>query len=169
MKKYVLYNIMDKYVSCKEVQKILKVHYQTLYRMADRGEIDVIKIGKRRMYNISKFIRNKDMQINNKKKICYCRVSSNKQKEDLNRQINYMKENYKNYDIISDIGSSLNMKRKGLLEIIDMAINGQVEELIITYKDRLARFNFDLIEYIIEKYSKGKNNNNKSIRRSDTK
>ena len=36
-----------------------------------------------------------------------------------------------------------------------MAINGKIEEVIVAYKDRLARFGYDLIKRIIEKYSNG--------------
>ena len=147
---------MDQYVPCREVQKVLKIHYQTLYRMEERGEIETIRIGNRRMYNLAKFLRQKGINNNKKRKICYCRVSSKKQKEYLARQIIFMKNNYKTHDIISDIGSGLNMKRHGLLKIIELAINGEIEELVITYKDRLARFNYELIEYLIEKYSNGK-------------
>jgi len=124
--------------------------------MEERGEIETIKIGNRHMYNLAKILRQKGINNNKKRKICYCRVSSKKQKEDLTRQIMFMKNNYKTYDIISDIGSGLNMKRPWLLKIIELAINGEIEELVITYKDRLARFNYELIEYLIEKYSNGK-------------
>lgn len=67
-----------------------------------------------------------------------------------------MQQMFPLYEIISDIGSGLNFNRKGLLEIIDSAINGEIEEIIIAYKDRLARFGYDMIEHIISKYSKGK-------------
>ena len=67
-----------------------------------------------------------------------------------------MQLNYPNYEIISDIGSGLNFKRKGLEKIIDMAIKGEIEEVVITYKDRLARFGYELIEMILNKYSKAK-------------
>jgi len=63
---------------------------------------------------------------------------------------------YPNYRIISNIGSGLNFNRKGLIEIINMAINNKIENLIIAYKDRLARFGYELIEYIIKNYSNGK-------------
>jgi len=79
--------------------------------MEERGEIETIKIGNRHMYNLAKILRQKGINNNKKRKICYCRVSSKKQKEDLTRQIMFMKNNYKTYDIISDIGSGLNMKR----------------------------------------------------------
>ena len=91
-----------------------------------------------------------------KKKICYCRVSSAKQKADLERQINYMKKKYPTYEIKSDIESGLNFKRKELLRIIDLAIKGEVDEIVITYKDRLARFGYELIEWLVTKYSNGK-------------
>ena len=83
-------------------------------------------------------------------------MSSNKQKEDLERQIKYMKEKFPTHIIIKDIGSGLNYKRKGLEEIMKKAINGEIEELIITYKDRLTRFGYEMIEWLITKYSNGK-------------
>ena len=67
-----------------------------------------------------------------------------------------MKEKYPKHEIISEIGSGLNMNRKGLQKIIDMGIKGEINELVITYKDRLARFGYEMIENIIEKYSSGK-------------
>ena len=108
------------------------------------------------MYNIEKYLREKGIGKENKRKIYYCRVSSTKQKEDLKRQIGMMKQMFPLHEIISDIGSGLNFNRKGLLEIIDSAINENIDELIIAYKDRLARVGYDMIEHIITKYSKGK-------------
>ena len=104
---------------------------------------------------MDKYIKNNSIQKTNKKQICYCRDSSRKQKEDLKRQIEYMENKYPTFEIISDIGSGLNFKRKGLIKIIDMAINGEIEVVVITYKDRLARFGYELIERIINNYSDG--------------
>ncbi len=47
----------------------------------------------------------------------------------------------------------INFKRKGLRKIIDLAISGNLEELVITYKDRLCRIGYNLLEYILLKYS----------------
>jgi predicted site-specific integrase-resolvase len=66
-----------------------------------------------------------------------------------------MEKKYPNHRIIEDIGSGLNMKRKGLKELIELAIEGKVKEVVITYKDRLTRFGYELIEWLIEKYSDG--------------
>lgn len=142
--------------SRKETCKILGIHFSTLYRLADNDEIETVKIGKQRMYNIDKYLNNKKIMKPARKRICYCRVSSQKQKEDLKRQIEYMKNKYPLYEIVSDIGSGLNFKRNGLNKIIDLAINGDIEVVVVTHKDRLARFGYDLIETIISKYSKGK-------------
>ena len=143
------------YKTRKEACEILGIHYHTLYRLGKSGEIESTKIGKQTKYNVDKYLKSKQIEKSNKRKICYCRVSSNKQKKDLETQIKYMQIKYPLYEIISDIGSGLNFNRKGLLKIIDYAVNGEIEVVVITYKDRLARFGYDLIEYLIKKYSKG--------------
>jgi putative resolvase len=144
------------YVKRKEALKVLGINYQTLYAMADRKEIDTIIVGKNKLYNINKYMREHEILTNKREKICYCRVSSNKQKEDLERQVEMMRKAYPQHTIIKDIGSGLNYNREGLKRIIDMGIKGEIEELVIAYKDRLTRFGYEMIENIIEKYAKGK-------------
>ena len=63
---------------------------------------------------------------------------------------------YPNHEIIKDIASGLNFKRKGLKKIIKLALDGELEEIVVAYKDRLCRFGFDLIKDLIEEYSYGK-------------
>lgn len=67
-----------------------------------------------------------------------------------------MKEKFPFHEIIKDIGSGLNFNRTGLNKIIEMGISGEINELVIAHKDRLARFGYELIENIIKKYSNGK-------------
>ena len=67
-----------------------------------------------------------------------------------------MQKRYPNHLLIEDIGSGLNFNRRGLRKIIKYAINGKIEEVVIAYKDRLARFGFELIEDLIKEYSNGK-------------
>ena len=141
------------YVPRRKVTETLGIHYQTVVNLVKRKEIDIIKIGSKYGYNLNKYIEDNNITIKQKKLICYCRVSSQKQKEDLERQINVMKEKYPNHLIISDIGSGLNFKRKGLLDIINMAIKNEIDEVVIAYKDRLARFGYDLIEIILKEQS----------------
>ena len=88
--------------------------------------------------------------------ICYVRVSSNEQKDDLERQKNLMVKLYPKHKIIKDIGSGLNLNKRWIKKIINLAIEWKINELVVAYKDRLTRFEFELIEELIEKYSKGK-------------
>lgn len=92
-----------------------------------------------------------------KKTIAYCRVSSRKQKDDLERQVQYVKEymiarGY-SFEVITDIGSGINYNNKGLNQLIDLVTNSQVERIVVLYKDRLVRFGFELIENICNKYN----------------
>jgi len=88
--------------------------------------------------------------------ICYVRVSSSSQKDDLERQKKLLKDAFPEYIIIEDIGSGLNLNKRGINKIIHLAIQGKINEVVVAYKDRLTRFGFELIEEIIKKYSNGK-------------
>lgn len=64
-----------------------------------------------------------------------------------------MQEKFPNAEIIKDIGSGLNFKRKGLKAILERAIRGDSINLYVAHKDRLCRFGFDLIDWIIKRSS----------------
>ena len=92
-----------------------------------------------------------------RKVIGYCRVSTKKQKDDLERQVDnvktYLLAKGKPFEIISDIGSGINYKNRGLNKLINMIINGEVETVVVLYKDRLVRFGYELIEDIANRFS----------------
>ena len=52
--------------------------------------------------------------------------------------------------IIKDIIRSLNYKRKGLKTILGRAMQGDQLKIVVAHKDRLTRFGFDLIEWVVE-------------------
>ena len=163
---------MEEYVSGQRASELLGVHQRTLYQWDKKKLIETIRTpGGKRLYNVKKYqeqnnknesnfkvVNNKEINelYQNRNKIIYARVSSLGQKEDLERQINFLKNKYPSYKLISDIGSGMNLNRKGLRSIIDKAIKGEIEEIVIVHKDRLCRFGYELIEDIITKYSKGK-------------
>jgi putative resolvase len=147
---------MGRYVSGKIASEILGVHQRTLYNWEIKGYIKTIRTpGGKRMYDVESYLMKMNRTYMNKLKICYVRVSSHGQIDDLKRQIKYMSTKYPNHVIIQDIGSGVNMNRKGLNKIIDLAIDGKISEVVIAYKDRLARFGYEQIERIIRKYSDG--------------
>ncbi len=81
--------------------------------------------------------------------ICYARVSSHDQKEDLERQ-QIMLETYcsaKGWrtDTIKDIGSGMNYKKRGLNKLLELILRKQMKRLVITHKDRLLRFGSELV------------------------
>lgn len=145
------------FVTTKKAKEALGVSEITLRRWCDQGLIPSIRTPKgTRLYQIESFInkQNKECQRINKEeekqKICYCRVSSNNQEDDMQRQIVYMSEQYPNHKIITDIGSGINFKRKGLRTILELSCKGNVEEVVVAYRDRLCRFAFELIEWILQ-------------------
>jgi putative resolvase len=157
-----------KYISGQEVCKVLGVHVRTLYDWDKKGKIETIRTpGNKRLYNLEKYLSDQNPNLKlyeetlneeeiDKLKIIYTRVSSNSQKDDLERQKAYMVKRYPNHLLIEDIGSSLNFNRRGLRKIIRWAIAGKIEEVVVAYKDRFARFGFELIEDLIKEYSDGK-------------
>jgi predicted site-specific integrase-resolvase len=88
--------------------------------------------------------------------ICYIRVSTLGQRDDLLRQKEYMKKKYPSFIVIEDIGSGINFNRRGFRRIVKYAISGKINKLVVAFKDRLTRFGFDLIEDLIKEYSNGK-------------
>ena len=135
------------YVPLRKAVEKLGLHPNTLRGYADQGKSEIIKNeAGQRLYNVEAYIR----RAANSSLICYCRVSSSKQKDDLCRQIAYMQSLYPEAEIIKDIGRGLNFKRKGLGAILDRLLRGDKLKIIIACRDRLCRFGFDLIQYMVE-------------------
>lgn len=86
----------------------------------------------------------------------YARVSSHDQKADLARQeellTTYLTAQGKPFEIISDLGSGMNFKKQGLTKLIQMIERNEVSKVVVTYKDRLLRFGFELIETIASQH-----------------
>ncbi len=151
---------MRKYYSINEFSKILGVSAQTLRNWDKNGKLHPHHTSSNGYRYYSHEQLNQVMNIKpnlNRKIIGYCRVSSNKQKDDLQRQIENMKlylmAQGKPFEIISDIGSGINYKKKGLRELIKLITQNQVEKVVVLYKDRLLRFGFELVEYIASLYN----------------
>ena len=150
-----------KYYSIGEFAKQIGKTIQTL-RNWDKKNIlkpSHVTQGGTRYYSqeqLNHFLGLKSEKQINKKIIGYCRVSSHKQKDDLERQIEnvktYMYAKGYQFEIITDIGSGINYNKKGLNQIIDMVTNSEVEKIVVLYKDRLIRFGYELIENLCNKF-----------------
>lgn len=135
---------MSNYISLRHASKITGLCGNTLRKYADNGTIPSYRLpnGDRR-FDVSGLCNQRQSVI------CYARVSTPKQREDLQRQSDAMQSKYGQAEIIKDIGSGLNYKRKGLKAILERAVRGERITLVVTYRDRLARFGFEIIEWII--------------------
>lgn len=150
---------MNNLISIGKAAKLLGVTIQTLRNWDKSGLLkpDEYTKGGDRRYKIESLKNiNKNIHFNadNLKTIAYARVSSNDQKNDLIRQIEvlelYCSKQGFNYEVIQDLGSGMNYYKKGLTKLLDLILDGQVERLVITHKDRLLRFGAELIFSICE-------------------
>lgn len=141
-------------LSIGKFAKLVGVTPTTLRRMQETGELLPYHIssGGTRYYSseqLSKFSSNKSTD---KLVIGYCRVSTTSQKDDLETQIknlsSYMCAKGYKYEIITDIGSGINYKKKGLQQLLTKINNQEISKIIVLYKDRLVRFGYEMIEYL---------------------
>lgn len=141
---------------------LLGVHVRTLYNWEKDGVIDAIRTpGNKRLYNIDNYVKLNniniiDNDVSDKLNISYARVSSRGQKDDLENQKKLLMSKYSNNMLIEDIGSGINLNRRGIRKIIKLGIEGKINEVVVVHKDRLTRYGFDLIEFLIKEYSGGK-------------
>ena len=141
----------DDFLSLKSIRKKYNLSRTTLLSWEKKGTIEVIKTpsGHRR-YKIDKVFGG---ALNSKRrKIAYCRVSSQKQKKDLLSQKSFMQEKYPDHEIFSDIGSGINFKRKSFRKLVQLVLQGSVEELVVSHRDRLCRIAFSFFEWLCTEY-----------------
>jgi predicted site-specific integrase-resolvase len=149
-----------RFVSVGDASNIASLDPQTIRKLFDNEKIAGYKTpsGQRKIDRTSlqamcnSMLCNETKQIDEKQNFLYTRVSTKKQMDNLSRQIEYIRRpEYSQYTLISDIGSGINFKRKGLSTILDSCLQGTIGEIIVTHKDRLCSFGFELIESIVTK------------------
>ena len=147
-----------KYYSSKTVTQILGVTAQTLRNWDKEGKLkpSYVKSNGYRYYSedsILSYTQERKTK-KNLNVIGYARVSSKKQADDLDRQVNnlktYLDSKYTDYEIMTDIGSGINYTKPGLKKLIEKINRKEVDLIVVLYKDRLLRFGFELIEYFAE-------------------
>lgn len=140
-----------RYYSVEQAAGMSGFHPNTIRRWADDGTIPSYRTkGGHRRVCIDDYIKSPDAPSEERVTICYCRVSSPKQRDDLTRQVEYMRERYPDAEIVKDVGSGINFERKGLRSILERAMRGAVVTLVVAYRDRLARFGSQIIEFVLQ-------------------
>ena len=145
---------MNRYIKIGEAAKILGVSIQTLRRWEKKGELipDKISGGKTRYYLLDKLVGKEKSESD--LTTPYARVSSHDQKKDLAVQAEllaaYCMRQGWNFEIIQDLGSGMNYKKKGLKRLLDLILGKKIKRLVLTHKDRLLRFGAELIFTLCE-------------------
>ncbi len=150
----------DVYLSIHKVASILGVTPQTLRQWDANGYfVPSQRRGNGYRYYTKEQVEQFAEQFNtiknkNRINIGYCRVSTNKQKDDLVKQVEnvelYLKSLKTPYQIIKDIGSGINYNKKGLSELLGLICKNKVDTVYVLYKDRLVRFGFEILQKVAE-------------------
>lgn len=130
-------------------------HVRTMHRT---GEVIPARISEKgtRYYSEEQLrdLKNSRTPQREEKVVAYCRVSTKSQKDDLEKQVenvkSYMYAKGYSFEVITDIGSGINYKNKGLRELISLINSNQVTKVVILHKDRLVGFGFELIELLCD-------------------
>ena len=157
---------MNKLLTLQEAKSILNVSKSTLQRWDNSGKLVALRTeGGHRRYKLSDIEKILGI-VNNKEKdnkdivvATYARCSTPDQKAhgDIERQSMRLfeyctKHKYKVEHIIKDMGSGLNDKRKGFIKLCNLVVNKKISKVIIEHKDRLTRFQYNLIEFFFNSY-----------------
>jgi len=147
-------------ISIGKAAKELGVSIATLRRWEAEGKIQSERTPKgHRRYDLAQLhgLKPYETSKTNRPTVCYARVSSHDQKEDLQRQVTLLETfcvvNGWTYEVIQDLGSGLNYNKRGLQQLIKRICSGTVGRLVLTNKDRLLRFGSELIFSLCEAYN----------------
>jgi predicted site-specific integrase-resolvase len=145
---------MNRFVKIGEAARILGVTPQTLRRWEREGRLSSTRKakGQTRYYDLACLLNvcvsKSDLSVG------YARVSSHDQKADLQRQAEvlscYCVSKGWTYEILQDLGSGMNYRKKGLKHLINLILEGKMRRLVLTHKDRLLRFGAELIFSLCE-------------------
>ena len=130
-------------------------HVRTMHRT---GEVIPARISEKgtRYYSEEQLrdLKNSRTPQREEKVVAYCRVSTKSQKDELEKQVenvkSYMYAKGYSFEVITDVGSGINYKNKGLRELISLINSNQVTKVVVLYKDGLVQFGFELIQLLCD-------------------
>ena len=142
---------MGKLVSISVAAEALGVSTSTLRRWEASGRLIPARTeGGQRRYDLTALhsgIKHSTPAI--RKTVSYARVSSHDRRADLERQKQvlelYCASQGWTFDIIADLGSGMNYRKRGLKRLLEGIVEGEVGRLVLTHKDRLLRLGAELV------------------------
>lgn len=145
---------MSRFIKIGEASKFLGVTPQTLRRWEREGRLvpDRKTEGNTRYYDLDRLLGIREIEAD--LTVGYARVSGHDQKADLQRQAellsSYCTSKGWTYEIVRDLGSGMNYRKKGLKYLIGLILERKIKRLVLTHKDRLLRFGAELIFSLCE-------------------
>jgi len=142
----------------KEVMEVLRISRPTLMKLLSEGKLTAEKgINGHRTFDADSVysLLNKGIK---RKTVIYGRVSTTKQKPDLLRQVEMLKQfcferGYTLSAVYQDIASGISFdKRNELVKLLEEVYSGKVERVVISYKDRLSRVGFGLFKHLFDRH-----------------
>lgn len=148
---------MSKWLTSKEFREKYKISPSTLWRRVNIGHTVQTKKLYGTLYYLDEDDDSKEDSSENFMNVIYCRVSNIKQKNDLLRQEQILREycvrnGIKPDKVFSDIASGMREDRNGLREMIQLIKDYKVNKVFISYKDRLTRFGYGYFEHLFSLY-----------------
>lgn len=146
------------FISAKVIREKYDVSYTSLRRWSDKGCFAYIKPSTKRLYDrrgVEQFLGQRGcftIPAHNRQTVCYARVSSSHQRADLERQIQQLGFKFPEAQVISDVGSGLNWKRRGFVNLLERVYQEDIGRVVVAYRDRLCRFGIELVEWIFKKH-----------------
>ncbi|MEM4970904.1 MAG: IS607 family transposase [Sulfolobales archaeon] len=148
----------EKLYRTREVAEFLNISVSAVKKWIRQGRIRAVRIGKLWMIpesEVKRFLYG--AQPREVRAVIYARVSSDKQKSILERQIERLRsycsaKGYKVVDMITDVASGLNEERSGLQKLFNMVVGKQVDVVVVEFRDRLARFGFEYLRRFFESH-----------------
>lgn len=143
-----------RYIKIGAAAKLLGCGIDTLRKWEKSGELvpDRKTKGGTRFYDRAKLLALGDSDMPT---LCYARVSSHDQREDLTRQQElleaYCAAKGWRTEVISDLGSGMNFNKRGLLRLLEIILRRKTKRLVLTHKDRLLRFGSELVFALCER------------------
>ena len=135
------------HVTSREAERRLGVSAATLRRWAKAGKIEHhVTPGGQRRHDVDAHLHGHSEPVT----VAYARVSSPRQRDDLERQVAFLRARFPAAEIITDIGGGLNWNRRVLVALLERLRAGAKLRLVVAHKDRLARFGFDLVAWFVE-------------------
>ena len=130
-------------------------HVRTMHRT---GEVIPARISEKgtRYYSEEQLRELKNTQFSQRegKVVAYCRVSTKSQRDELEKQVedvkSYMYAKGYSFEVITDVGSGIDYKNKGLQQLISVIDSNQVTKLVILHTDILVRLGFELIQLLCD-------------------